>query len=71
MREIAKFVRGLWVFSLGNLIARIKEAFDSGRENVHILVVKYCGREIVVDYMVIHRKSLVLENLKVMKIYSR
>ncbi|CAG7956979.1 unnamed protein product [Penicillium olsonii] len=58
MTESGDVKQGLQVISQGNLHKRISEAFSDGRGSVRALVINDGGRELVVDYKVIHGSRL-------------
>jgi hypothetical protein len=49
---------GLPVVTQDNLHGRIRDAFHEGRGSVRVLVINDGGRELVVDYKVIHASRL-------------
>ncbi|KAJ5146114.1 uncharacterized protein N7515_000678 [Penicillium bovifimosum] len=58
MTESGDVKQGLPVITQGNLFKRISEAFADGRGSVRALVINDGGRELVVDYKVIHGSRL-------------
>lgn len=58
MTESGDVKQGLQVISQGSLHKRISEAFSDGRGSVRALVINDGGRELVVDYKVIHGSRL-------------
>jgi hypothetical protein len=58
MTETGDVKQGLPVISQGHLHKRISEAFSDGRGSVRALVINDGGRELVVDYKVIHGSRL-------------
>jgi len=58
MTETGDVKQGLPVVSQGHLFQRIREAFSDGRGSVRALVINDGGRELVVDYKVIHGSRL-------------
>jgi hypothetical protein len=58
MTETGDVKQGLPVVSQGNLFRRIRDAFNEGRGSVRALVINDGGRELVVDYKVIHSSRL-------------
>lgn len=58
MTESGDVKQGLQVVSQGGLFRRIREAFEEGRGSVRALVINDGGRELVVDFKVIHGSRL-------------
>ncbi|KAK2737154.1 hypothetical protein FQN55_001270 [Onygenales sp. PD_40] len=58
MTETGDVKQGLPVVDQGNLYNRISDAFSEGRGSVRALVINDGGRELVVDYKVIHGSRL-------------
>lgn len=58
MTESGDIRQGLPVVSQGSLFRRIRGAFAEGRGSVRALVINDGGRELVVDYKVIHGSRL-------------
>ncbi|KAJ5794940.1 Nucleic acid-binding OB-fold [Penicillium paradoxum] len=58
MTESGDVKQGLPVITQGHLFKRISEAFSDGRGSVRALVINDGGRELVVDYKVIHGSRL-------------
>ncbi|WEW55969.1 hypothetical protein PRK78_001404 [Emydomyces testavorans] len=58
MTETGDIKQGLRVIDQGGLFSRISEAFADGRGSVRALVINDGGRELVVDYKVIHGARL-------------
>ncbi|EFE33981.1 Woronin body protein HexA, putative [Trichophyton benhamiae CBS 112371] len=58
MTETGDVKQGLRVVDQGNLFNRIADAFAEGRGSVRALVINDGGRELVVDYKVIHGSRL-------------
>ncbi|KAL2013675.1 hypothetical protein VTN00DRAFT_1200 [Thermoascus crustaceus] len=58
MTESGDVKQGLPVVNQGNLFQRISDAFNEGRGSVRALVINDGGRELVVDYKVIHGARL-------------
>ncbi|EFR00941.1 woronin body major protein [Nannizzia gypsea CBS 118893] len=58
MTETGDVKQGLRVVDQGNLFNRISDAFAEGRGSVRALVINDGGRELVVDYKVIHGSRL-------------
>lgn len=58
MTENGDVKQGLNVIPQGHLFKRISEAFSDGRGSVRALVINDGGRELVVDYKVIHGSRL-------------
>ncbi|KAJ5319065.1 Nucleic acid-binding OB-fold, partial [Penicillium brevicompactum] len=58
MTESGDVKQGLQVISQGSLHKRISDAFSDGRGSVRALVINDGGRELVVDYKVIHGSRL-------------
>lgn len=58
MTETGDVKQGLPVVTQGNLFSRIRDAFNDGRGSVRALVINDGGRELVVDYKVIHASRL-------------
>ncbi|KAF9891173.1 hypothetical protein FE257_004737 [Aspergillus nanangensis] len=58
MTESGDVKQGLPVVPQGQLFRRIREAFEDGRGSVRALVINDGGRELVVDYKVIHASRL-------------
>jgi hypothetical protein len=58
MTESGDVKQGLPVITQGHLFKRIREAFSEGRGSVRALVINDGGRELVVDYKVIHASRL-------------
>ncbi|PYH98723.1 hypothetical protein BO71DRAFT_315916, partial [Aspergillus ellipticus CBS 707.79] len=58
MTETGDVKQGLPVVPQGHLFRRIREAFEDGRGSVRALVINDGGRELVVDYKVIHASRL-------------
>jgi hypothetical protein len=58
MTETGDVKQGLAVLNQGNLFQRISDAFSEGRGSVRALVINDAGRELVVDYKVIHGSRL-------------
>jgi len=48
----------LTVLDQSNLFNRISESFDNGRGSIRVLVINDNGRELVVDYKVVHGARL-------------
>ncbi|TQB70223.1 hypothetical protein MPDQ_000778 [Monascus purpureus] len=58
MTETGDVKQGLSVITQGNLFKRIRNAFSEGRGSVRALVINDGGRELVVDFKVIHGSRL-------------
>ncbi|PWY96455.1 hypothetical protein BO94DRAFT_561911 [Aspergillus sclerotioniger CBS 115572] len=58
MTETGDVKQGLPVVTQGHLFRRIREAFEDGRGSVRALVINDGGRELVVDYKVVHASRL-------------
>jgi hypothetical protein len=58
MTETGDVKQGLPVISQGHLFKRIRDAFADGRGSVRALVINDGGRELVVDFKVIHGSRL-------------
>jgi len=58
MTETGDVKQGLPVVNQGNLFQKISEAFNEGRGSVRALVINDGGRELVVDYKVVHGARL-------------
>lgn len=58
MTESGDVKQGLSVIDQGGLYAKIDRAFADGRGSVRALVINDGGRELVVDYKVIHGSRL-------------
>ena len=58
MTESGDVRQGLPVIPQGNLYRRIRDAYSEGRGSVRALVINEGGRELVVDYKVIHASRL-------------
>lgn len=58
MTESGDVRQGLTVIPQGNLFRRIRDAYAEGRGSVRALVINDGGRELVVDYKVIHASRL-------------
>ncbi|EQL31785.1 hypothetical protein BDFG_06004 [Blastomyces dermatitidis ATCC 26199] len=58
MTETGDVKQGLPVVDQGNLFNRISDAFSDGRGSIRALVINDGGRELVVDYKVIHGSRL-------------
>ncbi|THC91158.1 hypothetical protein EYZ11_009371 [Aspergillus tanneri] len=58
MTETGDVKQGLPVVPQGHLFRRIRDAFEDGRGSVRALVINDGGRELVVDYKVIHASRL-------------
>ncbi|TPR07976.1 hypothetical protein CAN33_0016530 [Aspergillus niger] len=58
MTETGDVKQGLPVVPQGHLFRRIREAFEDGRGSVRALVINDGGRELVVDYKVVHASRL-------------
>ncbi len=58
MTETGDVKQGLRIIDQGNLYAKINRAFADGRGSVRALVINDGGRELVVDYKVIHGSRL-------------
>ncbi|KAJ5099445.1 hypothetical protein N7532_006446 [Penicillium argentinense] len=58
MTETGDVKQGLPVISQGSLFKRIRDAFADGRGSVRALVINDGGRELVVDFKVIHGSRL-------------
>ncbi|KAJ5665513.1 uncharacterized protein N7477_007961 [Penicillium maclennaniae] len=58
MTETGDVKQGLPVITQGNLFKRIRDAFADGRGSVRALVINDGGRELVVDFKVIHGSRL-------------
>ncbi|KAE8377224.1 hypothetical protein BDV26DRAFT_293415 [Aspergillus bertholletiae] len=58
MTETGDVKQGIPVVPQGHLFRRIKDAFEEGRGSVRALVINDGGRELVVDYKVIHASRL-------------
>lgn len=58
MTETGDVKQGLPVVDQGNLFAKIERSFSDGRGSVRALVINDGGRELVVDYKVIHGSRL-------------
>lgn len=58
MTETGDVKQGLPVVSQGHLFQRIREAYQDGRGSVRALVINDGGRELVVDYKVVHGARL-------------
>ncbi|KAI9812324.1 MAG: hypothetical protein M1827_004773 [Pycnora praestabilis] len=58
MTESGDVKQGLPVIDQGNLWSRLNESFANGRGSVRVLVINDGGRELAVDYKVIHGSRL-------------
>ncbi|WPH05105.1 woronin body major protein [Acrodontium crateriforme] len=58
MTETGDVKQGLPVLDQSNLSARLAEAFNDGRGSVRVLVINDEGRELAVDYKVVHGSRL-------------
>ncbi|PLB37935.1 putative Woronin body protein HexA [Aspergillus candidus] len=58
MTESGDVKQGLQVVTQGGLFRRIRDAFEEGRGSVRALVINDGGRELVVDFKVIHGSRL-------------
>jgi hypothetical protein len=58
MTEGGDIKQGLPVIDQGGLLERLTNAFDNGRGSVRVLVISDEGRELCVDYKVIHGSRL-------------
>jgi len=58
MTETGDVKQGLPVVDQGGLYGKIARAFDDGRGSVRALVINDGGRELIVDYKVIHGSRL-------------
>jgi len=56
--ETGDVKQGLAVVDQGGLLSRIERSFNDGRGSVRVLVIHDGGRELVVDYKVIHGSRL-------------
>jgi hypothetical protein len=56
--ETGDVKQGLSILDQGGLSSRLKEAFADGRGSVRVLVISDGGRELAVDYKVIHGSRL-------------
>ncbi|KAL1296662.1 hypothetical protein AAFC00_000143 [Neodothiora populina] len=58
MTETGDVKQGLPVLDQSNLLARLTESFDNGRGSVRVLVIDDDGRELAVDYKIVHGSRL-------------
>jgi hypothetical protein len=58
MTETGDIKQSLPILDQSSLASRLQEAFDSGRGSVRVLVLSDEGRELIVDYKVIHGSRL-------------
>ncbi|KAI9717557.1 MAG: hypothetical protein M1812_004698 [Candelaria pacifica] len=58
MTETGDVKQGLPIIDQGNLWSRLNESFANGRGSVRVLVINDGGRELAVDYKVIHGSRL-------------
>ncbi|KAI9695916.1 MAG: hypothetical protein M1836_006033 [Candelina mexicana] len=58
MTETGDVKQGLPILDQGNLWSRLNESFANGRGSVRVLVINDGGRELAVDYKVIHGSRL-------------
>ena len=58
MTETGDVKQGLPVLEQSNLFSRVSNSFNNGRGSVRVLVINDEGRELVVDYKVIHGSRL-------------
>lgn len=58
MTETGDVKQGLPVLDQSSLLARLSESFNNGRGSVRVLVINDEGRELAVDYKVIHGSRL-------------
>jgi hypothetical protein len=58
MTEGGDVKQGLPVLDQSNLLVRLTEAFNDGRGSIRVLVINDGGRELAVDYKVIHGSRL-------------
>jgi hypothetical protein len=58
MTETGDVKQSLPVVTQGSLFQRIRDAYSDGRGSVRALVINDGGRELVVDYKVIHGSRL-------------
>ncbi|MCJ1313668.1 hypothetical protein MMC25_007347 [Agyrium rufum] len=58
MTESGDVKQGLPVIEQGNLWSRLNDSFENGRGSVRVLVIDDGGRELAVDYKVIHGSRL-------------
>jgi hypothetical protein len=58
MTETGDVKQGLPVLDQSSLLARLTESFNNGRGSVRVLVINDEGREMAVDYKVVHGSRL-------------
>jgi len=58
MTETGDVKQSIPVIDQSNLWSRLTDAFSSGRGSVRVLVINDHGRELVVDYKVVHGSRL-------------
>ena len=58
MTETGDIKQGLPVLDQSNLLDRLSSSFNDGRGSVRVLVINDAGRELAVDYKVIHGSRL-------------
>ncbi|KAL9531960.1 Woronin body major protein [Sphaerulina musiva] len=58
MTETGDVKQGLPVLDQSNLLKRLQESFNDGRGSVRVLVINDDGRELAVDYKVVHGSRL-------------
>lgn len=58
MTETGDVKQGLPVIDQSNLWSRLNDAFANGRGSVRVLVINDAGRELAVDYKVVHGARL-------------
>jgi len=58
MTETGDVKQGLPIIDQSDLLSRLSDAFDNGRGSVRVLVINDEGRELAVDYKVVHGSRL-------------
>jgi hypothetical protein len=58
MTETGDVKQGLPIIDQSDLLTRLSDAFDNGRGSVRVLVINDEGRELAVDYKVVHGSRL-------------
>jgi len=56
--ETGDVKQGLPIIDQSDLLSRLSDAFDNGRGSVRVLVINDEGRELAVDYKVVHGSRL-------------
>ncbi|KAG8625500.1 hypothetical protein KVT40_007251 [Elsinoe batatas] len=58
MTETGDVKQGLPVLDQSGLLSRVEDSFNNGRGSVRVLVINDAGRELVVDYKIVHGSRL-------------